>query len=53
VFADEIDDWLTANQEKKENQGRFKTGVGYYHYVVNDDDELEFEKGQSNIGEGK
>lgn len=53
VFADEIDDWLTANQEKKENQGRFKTGVGYYHYVVNDEDELEFAKGQLNIGEGK
>ncbi len=53
VFADEIDDWLTANQEKAENQGRFMTGVGYYHYVVNDDDELEFEKGQSNMGEGK
>ncbi len=53
VFADEIDDWLTSNQEKKENQGRFKTGVGYYHYVVNDDDESEFAKGQLNIGEGK
>jgi Family of unknown function (DUF6502) len=53
VFADEIDDWLSTNQERKENQGRFKTGVGYYHYVVNDDDELEFAKGQSNIGEGK
>jgi hypothetical protein len=53
VFADDIDDWLTASQEKKENQGRFRTGVGYYHYVVNDDDELEFEKGQSNIGERK
>ena len=53
VFADEIDDWLASNQEKKENQGRFMTGVGYYHYVVNDDDESEFAKGQRNIGEGK
>jgi Family of unknown function (DUF6502) len=56
VFADEIDDWLSTNQERKENQGRLKTGVGYYHYVVNDDDEFEFAKGQLgqlNIGEGK
>jgi hypothetical protein len=53
VFADEIDDWITSNQEKRENQGRFKTGIGYYHYVVNDDDESEFAKGQLNIGEGK
>ena len=50
VFADEIDDWLTSNQEKKESQGRFKTGVGYYQYVVNDDDESEFAKEQLNIG---
>ena len=53
VFADEIDDWLSSNQEKRENQGHFKTGVGYYHYVVNDDDESEFAKGQLKIGEGK
>jgi len=53
VFADEIDDWLSTNQERQGNQGRLKTGVGYYHYVVNDDDELEFAKGQSNIGDGK
>jgi hypothetical protein len=50
VFADEIDDWLTSNQERKESHGRFKTGVGYYHYVVNDDDESEFAKEQLNIG---
>jgi uncharacterized protein DUF6502 len=53
VFADEIDGWINANEEKKENQGRFKTGIGYYHYVVNDDDESEFAKEQLNIGEGK
>lgn len=53
VFADEIDGWITANEEKKENQGRFKTGIGYYHYVINDDDESEFAKGQLNIGERK
>jgi hypothetical protein len=53
VFADEIDDWLTGIQENKDNQGRFMTGVGYYQYVVNDDDELEFEQGQSNTGERK
>jgi len=53
VFANEIDDWITTSQEKKENQGRFKTGIGYYHYVVNDDDESEFAKGQSNTGDRK
>jgi hypothetical protein len=53
VFANEIDDWITTGQEKKENQGRFKTGIGYYHYVVNDDDESEFAKGQSNTGDRK
>ena len=37
----------------KENQGRFKTGIGYYDYMVNDDDESEFAKGQLTIGEGK
>jgi hypothetical protein len=53
VFANEIDDWITTGQEKPENQGRFKTGIGYYHYVVNDDDESEFAKGQSNTGDRK
>jgi hypothetical protein len=36
----------------KENQGRFKTGIGYYHYIVNDDGESEFAKGQLTIGKG-
>jgi hypothetical protein len=53
VFADEIDDWLSTEQVRPENQGRIKTGVGYYHYVVNDDDELEFEREQLNIGDRK
>ena len=53
IFADEIDDWLAANQGKKEDQDRFKTGVGFYHYVENDDDELEFAKEQSNKGDGR
>jgi hypothetical protein len=53
VFADEIDGWINANEEKNENHGSFKTGIGYYHYVVNDDDESEFAKGRLNIGDGK
>ncbi len=44
LFAEEIDDWLGKNQEREASLGKFKTGVGIYHYVVNDADELEFAK---------
>jgi hypothetical protein len=44
LFAEQIDDWLVHNQEKEGSQGRFKAGVGFYHYVVNDEDELEFSR---------
>lgn len=51
-FADEIDDWLVSNQEPANSKRSFKTGIGFYHYVVNDEDELEFSKDLSNEGDG-
>lgn len=44
LFVEQIDDWFANNQEREGSEGRFKTGVGVYHYVVNDEDELEFSK---------
>jgi hypothetical protein len=52
LFAEQIDDWFTNNQEREGSQGRFKTGIGIYHYVVNDEDELEFSK-ELPIAEGE
>jgi hypothetical protein len=42
VFANEVDDWLVGNEERESSQGGIKTGVGIYHYVVDDEDELQF-----------
>lgn len=53
LFAEQIDDWFANNQEREGSQGKFKTGVGIYHYVVNDEDELEFSKELPIEGEGK
>jgi hypothetical protein len=53
LFAEQIDDWFVNNQEPEGSQGRFKTGVGFYHYVVNDEDELEFSKDLPLEGDGK
>jgi hypothetical protein len=53
LFAEQIDDWFVNNQEPEGSQGRFKTGVGFYHYVVNDEDELEFSKELPIEGDGK
>jgi hypothetical protein len=45
LFAEQIDDWFTNNQEREGSQGKFlKTGIGIYHYVVNDEDEREFSR---------
>jgi hypothetical protein len=38
MFADDIDNWLSDREEKGTENG-IKTGVGFYHYVVNEDDE--------------
>ena len=51
-FADDVDDWLVSNQDPPESRQGAKTGVGFYHYVVNDQDELEFSKDLSTEGDG-
>jgi hypothetical protein len=41
IFADDIDNWL----QTRSMQGRddvIQTGIGFYHYVVNEEDEREF-----------
>jgi hypothetical protein len=51
-FADDIDDWLVSNQEPSNTKQSAKTGVGFYHYIVNDQDELEFSKDLWTEGDG-
>ena len=38
IFADDIDNWL-SERDKEGLEQNIKTGVGFYHYVVNEDDE--------------
>jgi hypothetical protein len=38
IFADDIDNWL-SDRDNEGFENNIKTGVGFYHYVVNDDDE--------------
>jgi hypothetical protein len=38
AFADDIDNWITARDIKR-TQETMQIGVGFYHYVVNEDDE--------------
>jgi hypothetical protein len=54
LFAEEIDDWLSKNHEREASVGSVKTGVGIYHYVVNDEDEMELAKNLPSLeGDGK
>lgn len=51
-FADDIDIWLSSRPiPTTPDTDTVHTGIGIYHYVVNDEDEREF--GQSGIMEGK
>jgi len=43
LFADDIDNWLSDRSEKGRADA-IQTGVGFYHYVVNDEDEQDFGK---------
>lgn len=43
IFADDIDNWL-SDRDKDEPGEKIKTGVGIYHYIVNDDDERALSK---------
>jgi Family of unknown function (DUF6502) len=40
AFADDIDNWL-ARRSKKSDEKKIQTGIGFYHYVVNEPDELD------------
>jgi hypothetical protein len=39
AFADDIDNWLSDRDKEGITDG-VRTGVGFYHYIVNEDDEL-------------
>lgn len=43
IFADDIDNWLTDREQEGRKDG-VQTGVGFYHYIMNEDDELELSK---------
>jgi hypothetical protein len=41
-FLEDVDNWFGVNQADDSAQGRVKTGVGLFHYIVNEDDEFDF-----------
>lgn len=41
IFADDMDNWLSKHSVKGK-EGVIQTGIGFYHYVVNDEDEKDF-----------
>jgi hypothetical protein len=43
IFADDIDNWLSDKDEEGRTES-VRTGVGIYHYVVNDEDEQALSK---------
>jgi hypothetical protein len=43
IFADDIDNWL-SDRDKEECADGIKTGVGIYHYIVNEEDEQALSK---------
>ncbi len=43
IFADDIDNWLSARSHEGQT-GTVQTGIGFYHYVVNEEDERDFGK---------
>ena len=43
IFADDVDNWL-SDRDSEEGDGRINTGVGFYHYIVNDEDEFALSK---------
>ena len=43
LFADDIDNWLSARSIEGQHD-TVPTGVGFYHYVVNEEDERDFGK---------
>lgn len=47
VFADDIDNWLTE-RDKPDRANTVKTGVGFYHYIMNEEDDLALSKQLTN-----
>lgn len=43
LFADDIDNWLTDHSQRGHDD-IVHTGIGFYHYVVNAEDEQDFKK---------
>jgi Family of unknown function (DUF6502) len=43
LFADDIDNWL-SDRSQEGRQDTIQTGIGFYHYVVNNEDERDFGK---------
>jgi|ERR1022692_941206 hypothetical protein len=43
AFADDIDNWL-SDRDREGAEDSVKTGIGFYHYIVNEDDELALSK---------
>jgi hypothetical protein len=43
IFADDIDNWL-SERDKEDCKDSVKTGVDFYHYIVNEEDELALSK---------
>ncbi|MDP9064897.1 MAG: DUF6502 family protein [Pseudomonadota bacterium] len=39
MFSDDIDNWF-SDHETKDTQDALQMGVGFYHYIVNEEDEL-------------
>jgi hypothetical protein len=43
LFADDIDNWLSRrSQPEADDVDAINTGIGLYHFIVNDEDEREF-----------
>ncbi len=49
MFADDIDNWLAPFDQEAIEDG-IQTGVGFYHYIVNKDDEVALSKEMPNEG---
>lgn len=43
IFADDIDNWL-SDRDEEGRKGGIQMGVGFYHYIVNEDDERALSK---------
>jgi hypothetical protein len=41
IFADDMDNWL-SKRSVKDQADVIQTGIGFYHYVVNEEDERDF-----------